>query len=79
MKTVIAVQPEVDAEPVRVIANNIRSISAAVKKMESSGLTRRGLCLLLADSPGLNFTQCWTVLEALSKLGSRFIVKEEKP
>lgn len=78
-KIVIAVQPEVDAEPVRVIANNIRAIAASVKRMESSGLTRRGLCLLVADISGVSLGQCYMVLEALSRLGSKFIVKEEKP
>lgn len=74
---VIAKQPEVDPEPVCVIASRIRAVSEGMKRIQASGLTRRGLCLLLADTPGLNCTECYNVLAALDRLGSKFIVKEE--
>lgn len=75
---VIVRQPEVDLEPVFVIARRIRAISEGMKRIRESGLNRRGLCLLLADTPGLNFTECYNVLAALDRLGSKFIVKEEQ-
>lgn len=74
-KTVKIVQPEIDPVPVEILATAIRDIAKAMKRIDASGLTRRGIALLVADCSGVNLSTVARTLSGLDRLEREFISK----
>ena len=69
------VQAEIDPVPVEVLATSIRSIGISMRRIEASGLERRALALLLADSSRLSMSVVLQVLKALETLERDYVRK----
>jgi hypothetical protein len=66
-----------NAIPVEVLAESIVKMSAAAQKLNSSGLTRRALVILIADIVPCNVRKhdIVAVLDALPKLADTYVKK----
>jgi hypothetical protein len=69
------VQNDIDPIPVEILAASIRSIAVSVRRIEASGLQRRALALLLADSSRCSMSVVLQVLRAMDTLERDFISK----
>ena len=58
------------------IAQAVRRLADAAERIESSGLNRRGIVLLLVDASGLEKREVERLLNALSILKERFLSDE---
>lgn len=76
VQSVKVVQAEIDPIPVEVLAESIRAIGSAVRRMEESGLHRRALALMLSDISRQPMTVVFQVLSALDALERTFILKK---
>ena len=78
--TVKIVQSETeDHVPFEVLASSVAKISDGFERIEKSGLTRRALLVLLADSTGVNKTQINRVLNGLRCLKAEYLTAPKKP
>lgn len=62
------VQDEQDPVEPEVLATAIRDLSAAVQRLELSGLNRRAILVLLRDATGLSLKDVGYVLNAMHEL-----------
>lgn len=69
------IQNEIDPVPVEVLATSIRNIGIGMRRIEASGLERRALALLLADSSRCSMSVVLQVLRAMDTLERDFIRK----
>jgi len=77
-QTVKVVQPDVDPISVEILATSIRNIGVAMRRIEATGLTRRGLAVLVSNSSRVPMTTVVKVINAMHELECKFIRKPGK-
>lgn len=67
-----------DPVPVEIIAESIVKIGKAMDSIRLSGINRRAIIVLLADSSGVSRTQIKSVLDSLESLREDYLAKPSK-
>lgn len=73
-KPVTVVQSEMDPVKPELLATSIRDIARGFARVESSGLNRRALTVLLKDSTGVSMNDIDRVLNALRGLEKNYCI-----
>lgn len=70
--------PEVDPVPVEVLAQSIKKIADGYDQMMRSGMTLKGILIILSATSGESRRTCENVLYGIRQLRAEFIVPAKK-
>jgi DNA polymerase III delta prime subunit len=74
------IQPplELNADDARRLADSVRKIEKAMKDINESGLNRKAIVVLLAESTGVSRRDINAVLNGLEQLGAEYLEKAKE-